>query len=117
MQFTSGGTEGPRLDTAAAELLDLGNNVYGSFPSATSARQVAEAFYAAGWRVRTSSDTEYEVEHTFAELELLSLEPVTFAGFVDPARIDVLLAALTTLGLAFEVEFENDTLGRTQCQS
>ncbi|MGW0803646.1 hypothetical protein [Nonomuraea sp. NPDC002799] len=116
MQFTSGGTEGPRLDTAAAELLHLGDNVYGSLPSVSSARQAAEAFHQAGWRVRRSSETEYEVEHTFAELNLSPLEPVTFAGFVDPGRIDALHAALSALGLPYEVEFEapDRTYGRDE---
>ncbi|MFJ6777079.1 hypothetical protein ACIQOV_40040 [Kitasatospora sp. NPDC091257] len=45
------------------------------------------------------------MENAFAELELLPLEPVTFTGFVDPDRIDVLLAALAETGLSFEVEF------------
>lgn len=86
--------------------LDLGNNVSGSLPSATSTHAVARAFGSSGWRIRKSSWTEYEVEHTFAELQLLPLEPVTFRGFVDPDRIEMLLDYLTTMGMSYLIELE-----------
>jgi hypothetical protein len=103
VHITSGGTHVPRLD-AAARAKRLGNNVYGSLPSAASALDVASLFCAAGWSLRKSGGTTYEAEYTFAELEFVPLEPVTFAGFVDPARIKMLLDTLTALGLSFEVE-------------
>ncbi|MEU3574236.1 hypothetical protein AB0E96_38405 [Kitasatospora sp. NPDC036755] len=111
MSFSTAGTDGPRLDGAALARLDLGHNVWGSLPSAADARRAAELFRGAGWRVRLSSRTEYEVECTFAELEILPVRPVTFAGFVDPDRVGVLLAALEGMGLSFEVEF-TDAEGR-----
>lgn len=46
-------------------------------------------------------------EHTFARLELLPIAPVTFSGFVDPARIDTLLTALSSLGMSWTVEYEH----------
>ncbi|MFJ8045953.1 hypothetical protein ACIRBX_36120 [Kitasatospora sp. NPDC096147] len=107
MDFTSGGTDGPRLDAAAEARLALGDNVWGSLPGTGDARTAAELFSRAGWRVRRSSRTEFQVENESAELELLPLEPVVFSGFVDPDRIADLLAALSGMGLAFSVEFED----------
>ncbi|MFE2724178.1 hypothetical protein [Kitasatospora sp. NPDC059327] len=103
MQFTSDGTEGPRFDQNGYDL-DLGNNVYGFLPSAVSALDIAQSFFAAGWRVRRSSWTEFEVQHTCAELELFSEKPVRFGGVVVPERIDDLLSAFTALGLSYTVE-------------
>ncbi|MFD5438283.1 hypothetical protein ACFWJ4_39760 [Kitasatospora sp. NPDC127067] len=111
MDFSSAGTDGPRLDAAALARIELADNVRGSLPSAADAGRAAARFRTAGWRVRRSGWTEFEVENAFAELELLPLEPVTFTGFVDPDRIDVLLAALAETGLSFEVEF-TDADGR-----
>jgi hypothetical protein len=65
---------------------------------------VAEAFYAAGWRVRKSGWTEFEVGHTYAEIELRASMPVQFRGIIVPARIEDLLAVFAELGLAFNVE-------------
>lgn len=106
MKFTSGGTEGPRFDQNGYGL-DLGNNVCGFLLSAVSAPDAAHAFYAAGWRVRKSSWTEFEVEHTYAELELFSETPVRFRGVVVPGRIHELLSALSALGLSYTVELED----------
>ncbi|MER7582263.1 hypothetical protein [Kitasatospora sp. NPDC097691] len=107
MDFTSGGTDGPRLDAAAMAQLDLGNNVWGSLTGTTSAQSAAELFFRAGWRVRRSSWTEFQVENESAELELMPLEPVVFSGFVDPDRITDLLASLNGMGVSFNVEFED----------
>jgi hypothetical protein len=107
MDFTSGGTDGPRF--AADEYdLGLGNNVGGSLPSVASAERAAHAFHAAGWRVRKSSWTEFEVEHTFAELELFPATPVRFRGVVVPERIDDLLSALAALGFSYLVELDDE---------
>ncbi|MFJ7906754.1 hypothetical protein [Kitasatospora sp. NPDC096204] len=119
MDFSSAGTDGPRPDAAAAARAaapavapaELADNVWGSLFSAVDAQRAAERFHCAGWRVRRSSWTEFEVESAFAELRLLPLEPVTFSGFVDPDRIDALLAALEAMGLSFGVEF-TDADGR-----
>ncbi|MFE7788697.1 hypothetical protein [Streptomyces sp. NPDC057460] len=107
MDFTSGGTDEPRLDAAAMAQLDLGNNVWGSLTGTVSAQSAAELFSRAGWRVRRSSRTEFQVENECAELELAPLEPVVFSGFVDPNRITDLLGALSGMGLPFSVEFED----------
>ncbi|MCZ4120314.1 hypothetical protein [Streptomyces sp. H39-S7] len=107
MNFTSGGAPGPRLDQQAIAAQDLGNNVCGFLTSAKDAQHAADTFRAGGWSVRASSWDEFEVEHTFARLELLPIAPVTFSGFVDPARIDTLLTALTSLGLSWTVEYEH----------
>ncbi|MFJ9695665.1 hypothetical protein [Kitasatospora sp. NPDC101183] len=111
MDFTSDGTYGPRLDAAALAHLDLGNNVWGSLAGTTDAHRVAGSFFGAGWRVRRSSWTEFEVENTFAELELCPGDPVHFSGFVDPDRLMHLLDALNGLRLSYSVEFE-DRQGR-----
>ncbi|MFI2780812.1 hypothetical protein [Streptomyces sp. ALB3] len=72
-----------------------------------SAQRAAEAFHSAGWGARLSSWDECEVESAFAQLELMSLDPVLFSGFVDSARISVLLTALEGMGLPFTVEFHD----------
>ncbi|MFD9126953.1 hypothetical protein [Kitasatospora sp. NPDC059571] len=107
MDFTSDGTDGPRLDAASVAQLGLGNNVWGSLPGTASAQRAAELFFRAGWRVRRSNRTEFQVENECAELELTPLEPVVFSGFVAPDRITDLLAALNGMGLSFSVEFED----------
>ncbi|HWG26318.1 hypothetical protein [Actinospica sp.] len=110
MPFTSGGTDGPCFDADANGLdphLDLSDNVRGSLPSADSAQHVAEAFHAAGWRVRKSSWTEFEVENTYAQLELRPSRPVHFRGVIVPQRIDDLLAVFAALGLTFIVELDD----------
>ncbi|MEU9057496.1 hypothetical protein AB0D13_01035 [Streptomyces sp. NPDC048430] len=108
MNFTSGGTGGPRLDAAAQSQAERGNNICGSLTATASAQRAAEAFHAIGWAVRRSSWTEFMVETVFAELELMPLKPVAFRGFVDPDRVAVLLAALEEMGMPFTVEFEDD---------
>jgi hypothetical protein len=106
MRFTSGGTDGPRFVPDGPRFVPDGDmsNVYGLLPSARSARDVAESFYGAGWRVRMSSETEFEVENTYAELDLYPQDPVLFSGIVVPERIETFLSALTALGLRYEVE-------------
>jgi len=106
MDFTSGGTDGPRLDAAALERIGLGDNVWGFLPEAAGARSAAEAFFRAGWRVRRSARDEYLVECAYAELTLAPGVPVSFGGFVDPGRAAELTAGLERTGLAFGVEFE-----------
>ncbi|MCX5412861.1 hypothetical protein [Streptomyces sp. NBC_00059] len=108
MDFTSGRTGGPRLDAAALAQVDRGSNVWGSLTAMADAQRAAEMFHSAGWGVRRSSWTEFEVECAFAELELLPVDPVVFSGFVDPDRIAVLLAALKDMGMPFTVEFEDN---------
>ncbi|MFG2907402.1 hypothetical protein ACGF13_20340 [Kitasatospora sp. NPDC048286] len=119
MDFSTPGTDGPRPDAAAVARAvaraELADNVWGSLFSAVDAQRAAARFHSAGWRVRRSSRTEFEVESAFAELRLLPLEPVTFSGFVDPDRIDALLAALEAMGLSFDVEF-TDADGRDHLQ-
>jgi hypothetical protein len=61
----------------------------------------------AGWRVRKSSWTEFEVENIYAELELRPTTPVHFSGIVVPERVDDLLAVFTTLGLEYSVELSD----------
>ncbi|MER7848096.1 hypothetical protein ABTZ03_29605 [Kitasatospora sp. NPDC096077] len=107
MDFTSGGTAGPRLDTAALARLHLGTNIWGSLPGAAGAQHAAELFHRAGWRVRRSSWTEFEVENAYAELELTPLQPVLVTGFVDPDRLTDLLAALRATGLSYRLEYED----------
>lgn len=102
MRFTSGGTDGPRFDVEAYGL--DGNNVYGALLSARSASAAAEAFYGAGWRVRKSTSTDFEVEHTYAELELAAGDSVRFSGSVLPWRINDLLYAFGAIRLEYQLE-------------
>ncbi|MFF3301682.1 hypothetical protein [Streptomyces sp. NPDC002908] len=107
MDFTSGGAGGPRLDAAALAQAEQGNNLWGTLTYPVGARRAAEEFRAAGWSVRRSSWTDFEVECAFAEFELLPGDSVLISGFVDPDRVAVLLTALREMGLAFTVEFED----------
>jgi hypothetical protein len=101
MEIPSGGTPGPRL----ADEWAIDNNVYGRLPDAPPPRELAEAFVAAGWSARARSWTEYEVEREWVFLEFMA-EPgeVLFAGVVDPARLDDLIAVFTGFGLRYSIE-------------
>ena len=103
MEITSGGTPGPRL---ADEWADLDNNVYGSLRGAPAVRELAEAMAAAGWRARSSSWTQFEVEREWVRLELTERAPgdVLVGGVLDPSRLDDLGAALAGLGLRYSLE-------------
>jgi hypothetical protein len=116
MKFTSDGTDGPRFDQDEYGL-DLGNNVGGFLPTAVSAPDAARAFYAAGWRVRKSSWTGFEVEHTYAQLELFTETPVRFRGVVVPERLHELLSTFSALGLSYIVELEGPDGGETVYRS
>ncbi|GAA1614012.1 hypothetical protein [Actinoplanes couchii] len=108
--ITSGGTPGPRL---ADEWAGLDNNVYGSFTGSPPAKTIAASFAAAGWRVRASSWTDFEVEREWVCLELRQLpDTVIFSGVVDPSRLDDLGTALAAAGLRYSVEFWDGELSR-----
>ncbi|MEW1688335.1 hypothetical protein ACIQOF_25260 [Streptomyces sp. NPDC091265] len=108
MDFTTSGTGGPGLDAAARAQAGRGNNIWGSLTATAGPPHAAEVFHSAGWAVRRSSWTEFEVESAFAELELMPADPVLFSGFVDPDRLTVLLVALKELGMPFTLEFEDN---------
>ncbi|GGM83698.1 hypothetical protein GCM10012275_62900 [Longimycelium tulufanense] len=86
MKITSGGMDGPRLDES---LSDLDNNVYGSLTDGHTPEELARAFAQIGWRARTFSRAEYEIEYTWAQIGLFQDDDgaTTFAGVVDPDRI------------------------------
>lgn len=109
MEFTSGGTRGPRFDSGTCDrTADLGNNVYGSLPSAQNALHAAQGFHRAGWRVRKSGWTDFEVETTYAQLELTAHEPVLFSGIVVLERIEDLLSAFAAIGLRHRTELYDE---------
>lgn len=103
MDIPSGGTPGPRL---AAEWARLDSNVYGSLVDPPPARTIAESFAGAGWRVRASSWTDFEVEREWVRIELRQLpDGVILSGVVDPSRVDELGTVLAAAGLACSIEF------------
>ncbi|XVU21986.1 hypothetical protein ACQPZJ_32580 [Actinoplanes sp. CA-054009] len=105
MEITSGGTAGPRLSDEVAVLDD---NVYGTLSGAPSARSMAELFVAAGWRVRASSWTGFEVEREWARVELRPQDDaVMVSGVVDPDRLAELGNAFAGLGLGYSIELWN----------
>jgi hypothetical protein len=106
MGFTSGGTGGPRFTRDERGEFDE-DNVHGFLPSAGSAEGVAAALRGAGWRVRKCSWTEFEAEHTYAELTVMPGDPVIFSGIVVPERVDDLLAAFAGVGLRYVVELSD----------
>jgi hypothetical protein len=77
--------------------------------------QIARRFVAAGCSARASAFDEYEVAHTWAELELWTVAPNhhMFPGIVYPDRMADLAAVFDQLGLAysFEVELPEGTPG------
>lgn len=81
--------------------------MWGTLTSPVCAQRAAEEFSSAGWSVRRSSWTEFEVECAFAEFELIPADSVLISGFVDPDRVAVLLTALREMSMAFTVEFED----------
>jgi hypothetical protein len=103
MEINSSGASGPRI---AERLAYLDNNVYGSLPGAPGVKQLAESFVGAGWRARSSSWSQYEVEQDWARLELSqpSLDEALVAGVVDPSRLDDLAALLAGMGLRYSLE-------------
>lgn len=108
VEITSGGTTGPELDTT---FQDRDNNAYGSVLGETTPQSLARMFVNDGWRARKSSWTEFEVEHEWAQLELFPYREdggLTFAGFVDPVRVDELAALLRRFGLRGSIELYGD---------
>lgn len=105
MEITSGGTDGPRL---GAELSRAANNVYGRVLDDRSLEELARAFVSAGWRARKSSHVEYEVEHTWARLELFRDADGTtvFSGVVASDRRALLAGTFGGPGL--NVRFDED---------
>jgi hypothetical protein len=85
-----------------------GNNVYGFLPDGGTPEAAARRFAAAGWEIRKSSWTEYEVATGWCELELFDHDGLTFAGAVRPDRVDDLAAVLRDLGFAFTLELYDD---------
>ncbi|WP_034272195.1 hypothetical protein [Actinospica robiniae] len=108
MEFTSGGTDGPLFDFEACDI--DGPNAYGSLLAVADALSVAQAFHEAGWRVRKSSWTDFQVQHTFAEIELRGggEGPVGFSGCVAPDRVDDLLAAFAALSPSYNLEIYDE---------
>lgn len=100
MEITSGGTEGPRLDS---ELASRDTNVYGLVLGDHSPEELARIFARAGWRARKSSRDEYEVERTWAQLRFFpdGDGAAVFAGIADLAR---LTDTFTGLGLTVRID-------------
>lgn len=103
MEITSGGTEGPRLDSVLAS---RDTNVYGLVLGDHSPEELARTFARAGWRARKSSRDEYEVEHTWAQLRFFSDGDgaAVFAGTVEPADLTRLTGTFTSLGLSVRID-------------
>jgi hypothetical protein len=86
----------------------LDNNVHGNVHGSPKPADLAQLFAEAGWRVRRSSWTDYEVEHTWVSIEFVedSGGSVLFAGVIDPAKAAQLSRIFDDLGLASSVELE-----------
>ena len=104
MSIPSGRTPGPRL---ADDLAELDNNLYGFMhrTPASGLERLAQDFLQLGWRVSKSAWDEYDVECTWSEMNLFNAGGiVTFAGVVDPVRVDELAGTLRSLGVDYEIE-------------
>ena len=103
MEITSGSVSGPRL---AEPLWKLDNNVDGQVRGSRDPADIAQLLARAGWRVRRSSWTDYEVEHTWAQIRFFRASDGTtsFAGVVDPGQPALLSTTFAGLGLDCVVE-------------
>ncbi|MEV4560180.1 hypothetical protein AB0K51_24740 [Kitasatospora sp. NPDC049285] len=106
MTFSSGWTPGPSFDERALTV-----EIAGSVPTAANAEQVAEILFAAGWRVRKQSWTEFEAEHTYALLSVLPLDPVVFTGEIAISGITALVETFGRLGHRCTVELYDPDSG------
>lgn len=107
MEITSGGTGGPALDLLWAE---IGNNVCGVLRGGADPEDVAHLFVGIDWRARQASWTAYEVENTWAQLEIdRDSEGVTLmSGVMDPERFEHLAGVLEELGLRYSLELMSE---------
>lgn len=84
---------------------ELDDNVCGSVDGDVTPEAVASFFATAGWSVRKSSWTEYQVRHAFAEIEFFRHDNVTgFHGVVEPDQVRALAGTFADLGLACSIE-------------
>ncbi|MEU4218409.1 hypothetical protein [Actinoplanes sp. NPDC026623] len=83
----------------------MDNNVYGLVRTAANLESLAHAFTNLGWEARTSAWDEYEVECTWCQINIFDSGGMpTFAGVVDPARVDELAGTFSTLDIDYEIE-------------
>lgn len=102
MDITSGRIEGKSLNDSPAA---LPNNVYGSVQAAPLPDSLVRLFATAGWRVRKSTWTDYEVGCAWAEIEFGCDERVrTFSGVIEPDHLPELIETLTNLGVSGTIE-------------
>ncbi|MEV5613794.1 hypothetical protein [Streptomyces sp. NPDC052225] len=94
----------------APQWADLANNVSGVAQACQDASPVAAAFVRAGWSSRSSSWHGYEVETSWARLELdpTAEREVLLNGVIDPHRLDDLATLLSRFGLRFTLELCDD---------
>ncbi len=89
-------------------------DVAGVFPGSRSAADLAAHFVRAGWSSRSSSWEGYEVETSWARLEIDALDDgvlVHGGTHLDPDRFDALVAVLSARRLPFSVEFYGEDGG------
>ena len=81
-------------------------NCFSTIGPELSLDKIAKIFRAAGWEVRKSGWTEYEISCGWAELELVDAPPVLLSGAVAdlPARLEEVFAPLVAAGATFAVD-------------
>lgn len=89
---------------------EVTNNVCGVVQDCRDAYTVANAFVGDGWSRRSSSWYGWEVETSWGQIELDSLDgrEVLLNGVADPARFDELAGILSAFGVRFTLELYND---------
>lgn len=83
-----------------------GSNVYVALDTRRTPHEVAEIYRRHGWTVRASGWAEMEMRRDGAEMTVEGADPVLLHGLLpDPeAQLDVLLAPLRAVGVAFTAE-------------
>ncbi|MEM9276788.1 MAG: hypothetical protein AAGA80_28195 [Cyanobacteria bacterium P01_F01_bin.143] len=107
MEFTSGGTEGFRLDEERYNIPD-GNNMYGVVNDTISKKQIATKFHELGWSVRKSSWTDFEIECQWAELHIEGENEILFNGILDETKFEELGDLMVKLGFKYSIELYDD---------
>ena len=103
MEFTSGGTNGSKLDEERYNIPGE-NNMYGVILGTNSKIEIATKFHEIGWSVRKSSWTDFEIESEWAELHIEGENEILFNGMLDESKFEELQNLLEKFGLKYSLE-------------
>ncbi|GAA0189042.1 hypothetical protein GCM10009122_48630 [Fulvivirga kasyanovii] len=107
MEFTSGGTEGFKLNK---KLYDIPEelNMYGTIEGINSKLELVSKFHQLGWSVRKSSWTDYEVENEWTELCIQGENEILLSGILDEQKFEELGDLLNSFGVKYNFELVDE---------